>query len=359
MYSFELSEKFLSAKEQSIFDACLTHLGLDKNIWQVFASLFRARLPGDMPMILRIFENEKLCGALIVVKCTTYGKALFSNKLLSGVINFFSIPYIQWIKFGCCMDMMSNPGFVKDPNKTDEVLKNAIDYLGKNFLLTIITDYDENKYAYTDASILPALPHALIDCSGMHTITDYTRNFKNIKRKIKRFENKGGKFILQNKMLNGDQLKDLKKCFISTTESSVFYLPYQELYLNAALKTSKTEIDTIYYFIATINDEFVGYQAAIKTGKYLNALHGAFDRNRVSNYHAYDILFVKMTEFAIQNGLELCDFGAVLNYTKQKMVNSTKDMSYFILSKYLLFRWIFRFFLKLTKVQSKKQLTFR
>ena len=30
-----------------------------------------------------------------------------------------------------------------------------------------------------------------------------------------------------------------------------------------------------------------------------------------------------MTEFAIENGLKICDIGAVLNYTKQKMINKT------------------------------------
>lgn len=91
----------------------------------------------------------------------------------------------------------------------------------------------------------------------------------------------------------------------------------------------------------------------------MNALHGAFDRNLKSTYHAYDILFAKMTEFAIENGLKICDFGAVLNYTKQKMVNRTIDMSYFLLSRYSLIQWGFNNLLKLTKIQSNSQLKFR
>ena len=44
---------------------------------------------------------------------------------------------------------------------------------------------------------------------------------------------------------------------------------------------------------------------------------------------------------------------------KQKMVNETIDMSYYILSKYTLIQWIFKNLLKLTKIQSKRQLKFR
>ena len=96
----------------------------------------------------------------------------------------------------------------------------------------------------------------------------------------------------------------------------MFYLPYQDLYLEAAVNTSETNIETVHYFIATLNGDFLGYQAAIQTGSNLNALHGAFNRNLKTTYHAYDILFVKMTKFAIENGLKTIDFGAVINLTK-------------------------------------------
>ncbi len=359
MYTFVLSEQFLGVGEQKVFEDYLRYKNIENNIWQVFASLFKSRVNNGVPMVLRAYEKEELCGAIILTKCYKYGKALFNNRLFSGLINASNIPYLQWIKFGCCMDMMSNEGFFKNPEKSDEIVASAIDHLNKNFFLTIITDYSHNAGLYKKGSVLPALPHAIIDCSEMKTIQDYTRKFKNLKRKLRVFHKKGGEFILQDRRMHKEQLMSLEKCFIATSENSVFYLPYQDLYLKAALTTSNTKIDKIYYFIARINGEFIGYQAVIKTGKYLNALHGAFDRNLNTNYHAYDILFVKMTEFAIENGIEMCDFGAVLNQTKQRMVNTTIDMSYFILSKYSLIKCLFKIFLKTTKIQSKKQLKFR
>jgi hypothetical protein len=358
-YTFKLTDKFLSGEEQLVFDDYLNFIGLDSSIWEVFASLFRSGVKNTQPIMLRIFSDAELCGAIVLTKCSGYGKALFDNKLLAGMMNLFSIPYYQWIKFGCCMDMMSNPGFVRSPELADEVYKAAIRFLKKHSILTIITDYTENSSLYYGASILPALPHALIDCSGMTSIQDYLQDFKNIKRKLKVFKNKGGEYIRVEQKLDNGQLEFLKKCFISTAEKSVFYLPYQDLYLNAAMTTSSTNIENVHYFIATLDGEFLGYQAALKTGKYLNALHGAFDRDRQTTYHAYDILYVKMTEFALENGLKICDFGAVINFTKQKMVNKTIDMSYFLLGKFAVIQKIFSWFLKLTKIQGDKQLRFK
>ena len=358
-YTFELTDKFLSVEEQLVFDDYLNVHELDRGIWEVFASLFRSGVKNTQPLLLRIYSDNELFGAIVLTKCSGYGKALFDNKLLAGFMNLFSIPYYQWIKFGCCMDMMSNPGFVKSPGRADEVYRAASHFLKKNNILTIVNDYTENAGLYDGASILPALPHALIDCSGMTSIQDYLKDYKNIKRKLKVFKNKGGEYIRVEQKLDNEQLASLKKCFISTSENSVFYLPYQDLYLNAALTTSSTSIENVHYFIAMMEGEFLGYQAAIKTGKFLNALHGAFDRDRKTTHHAYDILYVKMTEFALEQRLKTCDFGAVLNFTKQKMVNKTIDMSYFLLGKNVIVRKIFSWFLKQTKIQGNDQLKFK
>ncbi len=108
-----------------------------------------------------------------------------------------------------------------------------------------------------------------------------------------------------------------------------------------------------------MNGEFLGYQAAVKIGNSLNALHGAFDRSQRTTYHAYDILSIKMTEFAIKNGLNSIDFGAVLNFTKQKMINKSIEMSYFVLRRFTLIQWFLTALLKLTRIQSNEQLKFR
>lgn len=359
MYAFTLTDKFLSKEEQHIFEGHLNFYGLDNEVWEVFASLFKSTVKNTQPLLLRVFLDSELYGAIIITKCSKYGKALFSNKFLSGLINLFSIPYFQWIKFGCCMDMMSNPGFVKDHEKADLVFKAAIHYLKNKGFITIITDYSENSALYDRASILPALPQALIDCSKFSSIQDYLDNYKNLKRKIKVFDIKGGKFVRIDQSLDSEKLPFIEKCFISTAKKSIFYLPYQDLYLNAALKTSITKIKSVVYFVATLNGDLLGYQAAIKTGQYLNALHGAFDRNQKTTYHAYDILFVKMVEFAIEERLKIIDFGAVLNFTKQKMVNKTAAISYYLIGRNSFIQWIFNMLLKFTKIQSTKHLKFR
>ena len=359
MYTVELTDQYFSDDEKEVFRDYLSFHGLDSSVWEVFACLFKSGVKNTTPLLLRVYKDSALYGAAIVIKCNNYGQTLFNNKLLSGIINLVNIPFYLWIKFGCCMDMMSNPGFVKDPEKADEVFEIMMAYLKENSLLTIINDYSDQYKLYEKASILPALPHALIETSAMTSVGDYTKQYKNIKRKMRVFKNKGGEYICVNSQLSEEQTSSLKKCFLATAEKSAFYLPYQDLYLSAAQKTSRTPIEKVYYFVATLNGEFLGYQAAVQTGSNLNALHGAFNRNLKTTYHAYDILFVKMTEFAIENGLKTIDFGAVLNLTKQKMLNKSIDMSYFLFSKYGAIQWLFKNLLKLTKIQGKEQMRFR
>ncbi len=358
MYTLSLTDNYFTNEEKSIFREYLNLHGLEENVWDVFNCLFRTGNKNNQPLILRVFKGSELCGAAIILKCRKYGKSLFKTRLLYGIMDLLKIPFHLWVKFGCCMDMMSNSGFIKNPDETEDIHKAMADYLRKNKFLTIVNDYSLNKNLYR-AAVLPALPHALVNTSSMDQLEDYTDHFKNIKRKLRVFKSKGGEYKRIESQLNDEQIGSLKKCFVSTAEKSVFYLPYQDLYLKSAIETSKTPIKNVHYFIATINNEFIGYQAAIKSGKHLNALHGAFDRQRKSNYHAYDILFVKMAEFAIENNLESIDFGAVLNVTKQKMINQSIDLSYFVMSKYKLIQKLFSLFLKLTKVQGKDQLKFR
>ena len=358
MYTFDLSDKFLSGEEKEIFKNSLDYYHVDDGVWDVFTCLFRSGVKGTIPLLLKVYENSKLCGASVIIKCSRYGRSLFNNKLLSGIIDLTGIPCYLWIKVGCCMDMMSNPGFVSDPKKSDAIQSAMALFLKNNCSLAIIYDHSDNTYLYPDATKLLSLPHALIDTSQMKSIEDYICNYKSIKRKINIFRNNGGKFELAFNSLDEQDLSSVRKCFITTASKSILYLPYQDLYLNSALVTGGTQIDNVYYFIMRLNGEFLGYQAAIKTGTCLNAMHGAFDRERKTTFHAYDILFVEMTRFAIENGLKSIDFGVVLNKTKQKMVNNTIPMSFFMLSKYSFGLWFFHRLLKLTKIQGDKQMKF-
>jgi hypothetical protein len=359
MFTFKLGDKFLTKEEQAIFKNCLSYYHLDDGVWEVFACLFKSGVKGTIPLLLKVYENANLCGASILIKCSRYGRSQFDNKFLSGIIDFLGIPFYLWIKFGCCMDMMSNPGFVRDPEKSVEICNAMAQFLKTRNFLTIIYDYSDKSYLYPKASKLPSLPHALIDTSQMTNINEYLSDHKGIKRKMNIFRNNGGEFEIACDVLDEELIASVRKCFISTAEKSIFYLPYQDLYLNSALITSQTKIDNVYYFIMKLNGEFLGYQAAIKTGTCLNALHGAFDRERKTTFHAYDILFVEMTKFAIENGLKTIDFGAVLNITKQRMVNNTIPMSYFVMSKFSFSQKFFCRYMELTKIQGDKQMRFQ
>ena len=65
-----------------------------------------------------------------------------------------------------------------------------------------------------------------------------------------------------------------------------------------------------------------------------------------------------MAHYAIEQNLKLIDVGAVLNTTKQRMVNCTRPMSYFMLSRKPIIRWIFYMNTKHSKIQGQEQLRF-
>lgn len=358
MYKFELTENFISDEERTFFTDFLHFSGIDEGVWKIFEYMFKSKTKGTVPLLLKVYENSDLAGAAIILRCSKYGRSLYNNKLLAGFCDLLSIPFYLWIKFGCCMDMMSNPGFVRDPAKSNLIYRGIAEYLEKHSFMTMINDYTANYDLYPDSIRLPALPHAVIDTSMMKEIGDYVRLHNNIRRKYQIFKKNGGTFHLIYNVLEAQDIEMVRNCFISTAEKSIFYLPYEDLYLNSALLTSSTPINSVIYFVARLNGEFIGYQAAIKTGDYLNALHGAFDRNRPSTYHAYDLLFVEMTHFAIDHNLKLIDLGAVLNTTKQRMVNCTLPMSYFMLSRNPLIRWIFYMVTKHSKIQGREQMRF-
>ncbi|MGE5174589.1 MAG: GNAT family N-acetyltransferase [Betaproteobacteria bacterium] len=359
MFTFELSAKFLSDEETELLNAGLGYFNLDKSIWKVFACLFRSTTKGTTPLVLRVYENGTLSGAAIIIECRRYGRALFRNRFLAGVMDLLGIPFHLWIKFGCCMDMMSNPGFVTDPARAGELHAAMVRYLQSHTFLAVIYDFTRNSSQHPGAAVLPSLPHAGIATAGMSSVTDYLKEHKSLKRKLSTFRNNGGTIDIIRGALNSGDVESLRRCFLSTADKSVFYLPYQDLYLAAALTTSSAQLDSVYHFVARLNGQFIGYQAAIKTGSCLNALHGAFDRTLRTTHHAYDLLFLKMVEFAVENRLTSIDFGAVLNETKQRMVNQVTEMSYFLGSRYGLVQWFFSAFLKVTRIQGREQMRFR
>lgn len=358
MYTFDLSTRFLSPEEAGQFNAYLDSIHVDEHIWEIFAGLFRSATKVTQPYMLRAYENGQLCGAAIIIKCTYYGRSLFDNPGLVKLFNALRIPSYMWLKYGCCMDMLSNPGFTVQPEKTGEIFSAMADFLRQHTPQIVITDYHENATLYPQAAVLPFMPHGLVATAGMKSLQDYVGGHKNIKKRLNSFKNNGGSTDIVRGALDEPTLASMKRCFLATADKSTVYLPYEDLYLKSALAISSMPSDFVYHFIARKDGEFLGYQAAIKTGTRLNALHGAFDRERTTNFYAYDNLIVRMAEFAIQEGLESVDFGSILNLTKQRLMNQSLAMDYYLLSKSSLTQKVLTGFLKLTKSQGKEQMRF-
>ena len=135
-------------KKKQFSGILLNIIILMKASGKFFPALFSAGVKGTFPLVLKVYENSKLCGATILIKCSRYGRSLFNNRILSGMIDFTGIPFYLWIKFGCCMDMMSNPGFIEDPEKSNEIYSAIASFLKSNSILTIINDYSDQTNLY-------------------------------------------------------------------------------------------------------------------------------------------------------------------------------------------------------------------
>jgi hypothetical protein len=289
-----------------------------------------------------------------------YGRALFSNRVLIQLIDALRMPTYLWLKYGCCMDLLSNPGFVTQPGKGDEVFAAMAGYLKSHTTISTIaiTDYIGKASLYRGATVLPFMPHGLVDVTHMTCIQDYTRQHKHFQKKANKFRNHGGTIEVVQGTLDDASISAVERCFISTAEMSSTYLPYEDIYLKSALASCRMKADNIFHFLARKEGALVGYQSAIQTGEKLNALHGAFDRELEKTFYAYDNIIVTMADFAIRNGLECVDFGSILNFTKQRMMNKALSMSYYILCNT---PWTTQFMgsiLKHTKMQSEGQMQF-
>ncbi|MBN2863789.1 MAG: hypothetical protein JXN62_11535 [Bacteroidales bacterium] len=84
---------------------------------KIFECLFNAGTKGTVPLLLRVYTNSDHAGAAIILGCSKYGSSLYDNKMMAGFCDLLHILFYLWIKFGCCMYMMSHPDFVRDPAK--------------------------------------------------------------------------------------------------------------------------------------------------------------------------------------------------------------------------------------------------
>lgn len=354
-YTFDLSERFLSDEEISVFNSYLISKNLETNIWIIYRNFFESKSKLTKALILRAYKEDQFCGAAIILRCKAYSWSLFDSPILCKLLDFSQIPLYLWIRLGYCMDIASNPGFVKEPEEADLIFRSMGEFLRKRNLLTMIYGHKKSGRIFRDAISLTAPAHTFINAYSFNSIDDYLSKFKNLKRKIKIFQNNKGVYNII-KQLKQEDIYEIEACLEDTAQHSVFHVPYKKLYTDTITNIAQKSYDNICYFVVHANDELIGYQAAIKTGNKLNCLHGAFKRNLKKKYYAYDVLLFKMTEFAIEHNLDLLDFGPLLNKTKARMTNQTEDTSYFIFVKFSFLKSILKWFLGKTKIQRKEQI---
>jgi hypothetical protein len=355
---YTLSEEFLSPGEQSLFSAYLKKMDVDETIWELYPCFFKKASKWTRPHVLRVFKDEQLVAAVLLIKCRHVGKSLFRSPLLYKPVDWLKIPVWLWLKVGFGPEVIANPGFFTSNSDKDLIAEKIIRYLGSRSVAFFITDLRRNDSHHGNATIFSYVDEGSVDVSEMSSIQDYIDKHKNLKKKIRSFKNKEGTIeILRGKPEKMDR-SILLNCCESTMRKSFVHTPFQDAFLGVIEETLHCDSSSFIHMIAKMNGEITGYHSFLQTGSTLRMMHGAFNRDMKSTYHAYENLILASIDFAINQQLKKVYFGPIMNETKRRMMQTSDPCATYFHSKNPVMRNIFAMMYSKSQLQNKKLMAF-
>lgn len=315
--TFTLTREQVKEEEQWLLAADLAQLGLDSCVWHIWNMLLQTGSKHVRPMLVRGFRQGQLAGIALIEHCSHTGKSLFDNPVLAFMVDHPSLPIFYWERNSFLTDGHANPGFVAPGVERHDFFLQAVAFLQKRYFQGCVVDFaDANggeNYVAT-----PFSSAGYIDLTGITTADDLYPNSKNLRRKIRKFANKGGTIEMVYNPVSPEVQATALACMRSnplTLEAA-----FQDNYENMIRASFMTPNPNIVHFIARLEGEMVGYHTFAIVGQRLVCLSGAFDRTRHTNFHAYENVFVASVEFALAQGLQRIETGPIVNPTKDKMV---------------------------------------
>lgn len=348
----------LSSDEKEMYSSHLTELGLDNNIWDLYDKFLTVSSRYSKPRIIRLLEGKKQLAHFYMIKCKDYGATLSHSKIIQFMARSFSIPVYSWIRSGIAAENNANPGFINKSHSNNLNMSSFTELLQRQYFMLFILDLKKRENQYPDSVSIPYSDEGIVDNSQYNSIEDYLRQHKNLKKKFRAYRNQGGRIdIIKGRLSEEDQM-NVNHCVTSTSEKSVFKLPYQDIYPAMCKSSSDIDNDRIVHFLCRSDDQFFGYHSFIQFDKQLRCLNGAFNRSLRSTFHAYENMIYKVVEYAIENNIPTVYFGPVLNETKKRMMNQFLSTRLYIYSKYPLILKVFTPILKRSRMVNKQVLAF-
>lgn len=321
MYKLHLSSVPLTATEKAFFHDHLLELGLDSDIWVIYEKFLQMGSKYSNPLIIRVRRDSKLIACLFLIECRDYGPSLSKLQMVKYITRMLSVPVYIWMKAGIAAEICANPIFLNKSAVSDHEFGQILNLLRKKLLLLIIHDLAGNEFLHPTSVVMPYTDESIIDTTGYTTIEDYLAAHKNLKKKLKKYRNIGGRVEIIKGKLDEHVVKKIKECVISTGERSVFKLPYQNDYPDMCKGSATIDNRKLIHFLCRSDDEFYGYHSFIKFENQIRCLNGAFNRNLPTTYHAYENMIYDVVAYAIENKIQMVYFGPTLNETKKRMMN--------------------------------------
>jgi len=355
---FTLSEEFLSSQEQDVFSDYLKSQEVDETVWQIYFCYFKVKSRWTRPMVLRVFSDERLIAAALLIECRHTGRSLFKSSLLYNPVNWLGIPVYIWLRAGFGPEVIANPGFYSNDVDPDLIAGEIINYLHNKSVAFFITDYQANAHLHKGANVFPYVDEGTVDVSGMETVQDYIAEHSNLKRKIRTFTNKGGTIEILKGKLEDNYQQAVVNCAESTMRKSFVYTPFQDIFINVIKETLHGDSSSFIHIFTKMDGEITGYHSYVVTGSTLRMMHGAFYRDLKSTYHAYENIFIATVGHAIEQRLKKVYFGPIMNETKRRMMRESEPCSTYFYSRNPVFRFIFSLMYSRSQLQNKKLLAF-
>jgi hypothetical protein len=314
--SFSLTSDPATPAEQSVFIADLVRLGVSESIWDVFNSVLQTSTPHSKPLALRGYDDGTLVGISLIYECKKTGQSFFDPPL-STIYDMPGLPTFIWLRYGVTVDHFANPGFVAESVDREQFVEQAITYLLEQYMVGNVVEYAASP-TRGNAVTFPFADTGIIDVDEMGSLDDFTSRGKNLKRKLKKFRNKGGEI----QIIEGGMPPLLRNAALDAFETLDFLVrtPFQDNYLNMANAAMSLESPEMVHFVALLDGEYAGHQSFCRAGDQIHCQAGAFDRSRKTTYHAYENIIVTSVDYALDQDLWRIDYGPVLNETKAKLM---------------------------------------
>lgn len=274
--------------------------------------------PAAEPRILRARRAGRVVGAAILHRCTRTMEGLLGGRL-GAMADLARTPVLYWSRAALGVDLMGCPGLLADGEDPAAFYREAIAWLG--WRSPVICVHDAAGEPPASACVeTPFADSGFSVPGGVGDPRELLATHKNLRRKVSRFQKRGGRIERVFGALPDDTAVAVRRCLDRTRLRAMVQMAVQRNYEQMVDAASRGAVPDVVHLVCRVGEDVVGYHSFMVLGQVLTCLSGAFDRDRDTNHHAYENLILDAVRLAGELGLTRVEFGPVLNPTKASMM---------------------------------------